>query len=89
MTAPSAGGEGSTGSLVTVGREGAIAILGLNRPEKLNAISSALEEALQATLRHPDVVSSRCVVVTGGPKSFSAGADVTEMVDLSAEAVFA
>jgi enoyl-CoA hydratase/carnithine racemase len=74
--------------LVTVRRDEAVAVLTLNRPSKLNAISSAMEEALQKALADSDVTSSRCVVVTGGPSFFSAGADVTEMRDLGAEAVF-
>lgn len=82
-------GAKASDRLVTVRREESTAVLTLNRPSKLNAISAAVEESLQAVLSRPEVAGSRCVVITGGPKVFSAGADVTEMRDLAAEAVFA
>lgn len=77
------------GPLVLVERQGPVAVLRLNRPSKLNAISSALEESLRAALSSPEVSGSRCVVLTGGPRVFSAGADVSEMRAVDAESVFA
>jgi enoyl-CoA hydratase/carnithine racemase len=68
-----------TDALVDVRREGAAAVIALRRERKLNALSSALEGALDAALDHPDVRASACVVITGGPRAFSAGADVAEM----------
>jgi enoyl-CoA hydratase len=54
-----------------------IAVLRLNRPDKLNAISAevigALERHLQALAADDGV---RAVVLTGGERAFAAGADV-------------
>lgn len=65
---------------ITVEREGRIAIVIINRPDKLNALSSTVHiEGVAALdeLRHDDTV--RVVVITGsGQKSFIAGADITE-----------
>jgi enoyl-CoA hydratase len=57
---------------------GAVAVLTLNRPEKLNALSPELFADLAA---HLDVLeaaegSVHCVVVRGAGRSFCAGADV-------------
>ena len=56
---------------------GAVAILTLNRPAKLNALSNALLAAIMETLDrielHPGV---RAVVITGAGRAFSAGADI-------------
>ncbi|MBP2290991.1 crotonase/enoyl-CoA hydratase family protein [Azospirillum rugosum] len=59
---------------------GAIAILTLNRPEKLNAISTALANAMHAALDALEADEAvRAVIVTGaGERAFSAGADITE-----------
>lgn len=65
--------------LVTVERDGPVALLRLNRPRKLNALSGALEQELDAALADPAVRSSSCVIVTGDERAFSAGADVSEM----------
>jgi enoyl-CoA hydratase/carnithine racemase len=78
-----------THALVDVRREGAAAVIGLRRERKLNALSSALEGALDTALDHPDVRASACVVITGGPRAFSAGADVTELRDLDPAAILA
>ena len=51
----------------------------LTRPAKLNAISGAMERELCEALLTDTVRSAACLVITGGPDVFSAGADVTEM----------
>ncbi len=70
------------GSLQVVLSEnrGAVALITMNRPEKRNALSSAMRAdfvaALDAAVRD---VSVRAVVVTGaGDKAFVAGADIGE-----------
>lgn len=68
------------GELVTVGRDGGIATVTLNRPDKLNALNKAMwrdvGEAFRA-LSHDGAV--RCVVLTSaGGKAFSPGADIAE-----------
>ncbi len=76
-----------TGALVEVRREGRAAVIALRRERKLNALSSALEQAIGDALDHPDVRASACVVFTGGPRAFSAGADVGELRDLDPAAI--
>jgi enoyl-CoA hydratase len=61
--------------------DGRIATITLNRPQKLNAVTPAMAEALTEACRecnlNPEV---RCVVLTGaGPKAFCAGSDIAEL----------
>ncbi len=60
--------------------DGAIAILRLNRPEKLNALSTPLLEAFAAALDAIEADAAiRVVVLTGvGDRAFAAGADIAE-----------
>jgi enoyl-CoA hydratase/carnithine racemase len=65
---------------VVVQREGTLAIVTLNRPEKLNALNRAmwvdLGESFEALADEPWV---RCIVLRGaGTKAFSPGADISE-----------
>jgi len=68
---------------ITVEKRGAVAILKINRPDKLNALNSQVhEEGVSALdeLRNDDEV--RVLVITGaGEKSFIAGADISEFAD--------
>lgn len=64
---------------------GAVRVVTVNRPDKLNALNAA---TLDALLEAFDAAASdsgvRCVVLTGaGPKAFVAGADIAEMNGLS------
>lgn len=57
-----------------------VALVRLNRPQRLNALNMAVRESLAAhftELASDDAV--RCVVVTGDEKAFAAGADVAEL----------
>jgi enoyl-CoA hydratase/carnithine racemase len=76
-----------TRALVDVRREGPTAVITLRRDEKLNALSTALEAAIGDALDHDDVRASACVVFTGGPRAFSAGADVGELRDMDPAAI--
>jgi enoyl-CoA hydratase/carnithine racemase len=76
-------------TLVDVTRRGPAAVVTLNRPDKLNAISSAVEAAVGEALGGDDVRDAACVVFTGGPRAFSAGADVGEMRDMDPAAILA
>jgi enoyl-CoA hydratase/carnithine racemase len=64
-----------------VERDGAVAIVTVNRPKVLNALNTASLDELRRTvlaLKHDPAV--RCVVITGaGEKSFVAGADINEL----------
>jgi enoyl-CoA hydratase/carnithine racemase len=75
--------------LVDVRREGAVALLTLRREEKLNAISPAVERELAAALSGEEVRTSRAVVLAGGGRAFSAGADVDELSGLTPEEIAA
>src|SRR2546430_16491835 len=57
-----------------------IALVILNRPDKLNAMSMVLKEELIRALRELDAdKATRVIVVTGaGQKAFTAGADINE-----------
>ena len=71
-------------------RHGAVAVLRLNRPEALNALSDEVLEALCVAF---DAVEqsgdARCVVLCGAGRAFAAGADVGGLRELSAEDVLA
>jgi enoyl-CoA hydratase/carnithine racemase len=74
-------------SVVEVAREGEVAVVRLNRPEKLNAISAEVERTLHEALFSDDVRRSGAVIVTGEGRAFSAGADITEFEGRSPEDV--
>ena len=65
---------------ITVERLGAVALLTINRPDKLNALNNKVHEegvAALEELKKDDTV--RVLVITGsGEKSFIAGADISE-----------
>src|SRR5262245_37312216 len=72
------GEVGMPGSLL-VERHGLVALLTLNRPEKLNALNDELIGALMAALDGIELDRSvRAVVITGAGRAFSAGADIAE-----------
>jgi enoyl-CoA hydratase len=71
---------------ILVARDGHIATITLNRPDKLNALNAQL---LQDLARAIDAVgadgSVRCLVLTGaGEKAFAAGADIAAMKEMTA-----
>ena len=65
---------------ITLERRGAVAVLTINRPDKLNALNKQVHADAVAALdelKHDDSV--RVLVITGsGEKSFVAGADISE-----------
>ena len=67
-------------NLVLLERKGATALLTLNRPDVLNALSTDLLVALRDTVRSLDGDAGvRAVVLTGAGRAFAAGADIAEM----------
>jgi 2-(1,2-epoxy-1,2-dihydrophenyl)acetyl-CoA isomerase len=68
-------------------RRGAVALLTLNRPDKLNALSFPLMEELEDALSGYEADDAvKAVILTGaGERAFSAGADIHEMAGLSSE----
>jgi len=67
---------------VIVEKDNPIAVVTLNRPQQLNALSYGLVKdlslAMQALDRDDEV---RVIIVTGGAKFFAAGADIKEMAE--------
>ena len=74
---------------VLVERDGAIATVVLDRPDKLNALSLASWTELGARMRELSADDDlRCVMVRGaGTKAFAAGADIAEFPEVRANAV--
>jgi enoyl-CoA hydratase/carnithine racemase len=75
----------TTTAPLLVTREGAVAVLTLNRPDRMNAVDmatlAALREAVDAMWGDAEV---RAVIVTGaGEKSFCAGADLKERAGMT------
>lgn len=63
--------------VLTVATREQIALLTLNRPEKLNALSNELLAAINAALDGIELDPAvRVVVITGAGRAFSAGADI-------------
>lgn len=63
-----------------VRREGAIARLVLNRPDKRNALNAELVAALKAALREADADGEvRVVAIEGAGKDFCSGADLSAL----------
>ena len=72
-------------ALVLVEREDPIAVVTLNRPDRLNALSDELMAELVARLVELDGDEAvRCIVLAGSDRAFAAGADIGEMADASA-----
>lgn len=65
-------------------RDGAVAVLSINRPRVLNALNTqTIDELYQAALQLTGDADVRAVVLTGaGEKAFVAGADITELAAL-------
>jgi len=65
---------------VNLERDGSIATVVLNNPEKLNALSFAMWMALGEIMRELEADDSlRCIVLRGaGEQAFAAGADISE-----------
>jgi enoyl-CoA hydratase/carnithine racemase len=61
--------------------EGAVATITLNRPQKLNAVTPEMSDAIVAAVESVnDSDTVRCVIVTGaGERAFCAGSDIKEL----------
>jgi enoyl-CoA hydratase len=73
---------------VVVTRDGAIATVALNNPERLNALNKPTWERLGVAMRALSADDTlRCVVLRGaGDKAFAAGADIAEFANERADA---
>ncbi len=75
--------------LLTLEREGGLAIVTLNRPERMNALSRALVAELESVFTSLGAQRQvRVVILTGaGDKAFCAGADLKERKGMSLDDV--
>ena len=76
-----------TSSTVLLERHGSIALLTLNRPDKLNALSAemftALSEELSRLATEPNL---RALILTGAGRAFCAGTNIEELSHSKSEA---
>ena len=69
--------------VVAVEQRGAVSLIRINRPERLNAISKAVAEELQAAFQAFDASDQRVAVLSAaGERAFTAGADVSDLPEL-------
>ena len=68
---------------IIVERDGAVGTITINRPEKLNAMTPAMADALVAAVENfNDDNEIRCVILTGaGERAFCAGSDIRVLDD--------
>jgi enoyl-CoA hydratase len=70
---------------ILVSREDRVGIVQLNRPQVLNALSTAVIDELVAAMQIFDADPTiGCMVLTGNDRAFAAGADIKEMAEASA-----
>ncbi|MDG6222969.1 MAG: enoyl-CoA hydratase/isomerase family protein [Candidatus Bathyarchaeota archaeon] len=72
---------------IKVHKKRQIAHIRFNRPDKLNAINSVMLQELSQAIDNLEIDKKiKCLVISGeGKKSFSAGADLTELQNLTKE----
>jgi enoyl-CoA hydratase len=70
---------------ISLSRQGRVGVITLNRPQALNALNTVMvTELIEALSEFEKDDETRCLVVTGSEKAFSAGADIKEMAEISA-----
>jgi enoyl-CoA hydratase len=76
--------------LVLAERDGAVALVTMNRPERLNALNDELIGGVVGELESADRDADvRCIVLAGIDKAFAAGADIGQMASASAMEMYA
>ena len=67
-------------SLVRLDKQGAVAIVTIDRPDALNALNAAVVDAFEEAIGAIEAQAElRALVVTGAGRAFVAGADIAEM----------
>lgn len=70
---------------VKTSKEGGVGVITLNRPEAMNALNTKMvTELIDALQEFEKDDGVRCLVIAGSERAFSAGADIKEMVEISA-----
>lgn len=82
------GGDGYKNIITEVTRE-SVALIRLNRPKALNALSSPLMAEVNDACRSFDMDDSiGAIIITGSERSFAAGADIKEMAEMQFPATY-
>ncbi|MNM28037.1 putative enoyl-CoA hydratase echA8 [compost metagenome] len=69
-------------AVISWSRDGAVARIGIHRPDKRNALATRHWAAIEAALDAIAASDAQIVVLTGAPGAFSAGADIDELGQL-------
>jgi 2-(1,2-epoxy-1,2-dihydrophenyl)acetyl-CoA isomerase len=73
---------------VIIERRDDIALVRLNQPQTMNALSPAIKHGLETAVPRLMADSAvRCIIITGTDKAFCAGGDISNMADRSAPSV--
>lgn len=64
---------------------GAVALITLNRPDSLNALTSQVAHEFKAVVKEAREKSARAIVLTGAGRAFCAGGDLREMQKIAAQ----
>jgi 2-(1,2-epoxy-1,2-dihydrophenyl)acetyl-CoA isomerase len=59
--------------------QGPVAVITLNRPDKLNSFTRAMHQALQQALDHVEAGGARALLLTGAGRGFCAGQDLADL----------
>ncbi len=62
---------------------GAVCLLTLNRPERLNALTVAVGKEFQSAIGEARERGARAMVLTGAGRAFCAGGDLREMQEIA------
>jgi enoyl-CoA hydratase/carnithine racemase len=66
--------------LVTVTDEGPVRTIRMNRPEKKNALTMAMYDAMAAGIESAGSANARCLLIGGAPTAFCAGNDIGDFI---------
>jgi enoyl-CoA hydratase/carnithine racemase len=66
--------------LVRVSDEGPVRVVRMNRPEKKNALTPPMYEAMSAALESAGKSTARVILIAGAPGAFSAGNDMQDFL---------
>ncbi len=66
--------------LVIVTDDGPVRTIRMNRPEKKNALTMAMYEAMATAIESVSNTSLRCLLIAGGPAAFCAGNDLNDFL---------
>jgi enoyl-CoA hydratase/carnithine racemase len=69
---------------ILISNEGAVRKIRMNRPEKKNALTLAMYDAMAAAIEDADTDASvRCILIAGAPDIFCAGNDLNDFIAMA------